>query len=297
LYHPEGVYPAMPTPFKRNGDLDTVRLRDLITYFESTGVNGLLIMGTAGEFAMMNAAERRLVVDVAMGTVKKLETIINAGWASTRETVELAKYVKDAGADAVIAVEPYFFHPTQEGIARHYRAIASATDLPVIAYNIPSFAGNRIMPEILDELGEDDRIVGIKDSGGDAAALADFISRAHRGFSVLVGTDSLACAGLAIGAAGLTIGSASIAPELCAEMYRSMKSGDHCRAFGLQKQLDHTIRAMQQGTFPASIKYAMGLRGHPAGHVRAPLQELTDAERRAVEIHLRNAGISKELYT
>jgi 4-hydroxy-tetrahydrodipicolinate synthase len=287
----------MPTPFKRNGDLDTVRLRELITYFEGTGVNGLLIMGTAGEFAMMNAAERRLVVDVAMGTVKKLETIINAGWASTRETVELAKYVKDAGADAVIAVEPYFFHPTQEGIARHYRAIASATDLPVIAYNIPSFAGNRIMPEILDELGEDDRIVGIKDSGGDAAALADFISRAHRGFSVLVGTDSLACAGLAIGAAGLTIGSASIAPELCAEMYRSMKSGDHCRAFGLQKQLDHTIRAMQQGTFPASIKYAMGLRGHPAGHVRAPLQELTDAERRAVEIHLRNAGISKELYT
>jgi 4-hydroxy-tetrahydrodipicolinate synthase len=297
LYHPEGVYPAMPTPFKRNGDLDTDRLRELITYFEGTGVNGLLIMGTAGEFAMMNAAERRLVVDVAMGTVKKMETIINAGCASTRETVELAKYVKDAGADAVIAVEPYFFHPTQEGIARHYRAIASATDLPVIAYNIPSFAGNRITPEILDELGEDDRIVGIKDSGGDAAALADFISRAPRGFSVLVGTDSLACAGLAIGAAGLAIGSASIAPELCAEMYRSMKSGDHCRAFGLQKQLDHAIRAMQQGTFPASIKYAMGLQGHPAGHVRAPLQELTDAERRAVEKHLRNAGITKELYT
>jgi 4-hydroxy-tetrahydrodipicolinate synthase len=296
LYHPEGVYPAMPTPFRRNGDLDTGRLRELITYFEGTGVNGLLIMGTAGEFAMMNAAERRMVVDVAMSTVGDLETIINVGWASTRETIELAKYVKDAGADAAIAIEPYFYHPTQDGIARHYLDIASATDFPVIAYNIPSFAGNRITPDIMDAFGTDDRIVGMKDSGADAAALADFIFRAPRGFSVLVGADSLASAGLAIGACGLTIGSACIAPELCVEMYLAMKSGNHCRAFELQKRLDHAIRAMQQGTFPAPIKYAMGLRGHPAGYVRAPLQELTDAERRAIEMHLRNAGMMKELY-
>lgn len=297
MYHPEGVYPAMPTPFRRNGDLDTGRLRELIAYFEGTGVDGLLIMGTAGEFALMNAAERRMVVDVAMSAVRDLETIINAGWASTRETIELAKYVKDAGADAAIVVEPYFYHPTQEGIARHYLDIAAATDFPVIAYNIPSFAGNRITPDILGDLGADGRIVGLKDSGADAAALADFIAGAPRGFSVLVGADSLACAGLAIGAAGLTIGSASIAPELCAEMYRSMKSGDHCRAFELQRRLDHAIRAMQQGTFPAAIKYALGLRGHPAGHVRAPLQELTVVERRAVELHLREAGMLKELFT
>jgi 4-hydroxy-tetrahydrodipicolinate synthase len=287
----------MPTPFKRNGDLDAGRLAELIAYFEGTGVNGLLIMGTAGEFAMMSAAERRTVVDVAMDTVRGLETIINVGWASTRETIELGKYAKDAGADAAIAVAPYFYHPTQEGIARHYRDIAAAIDFPVIAYNIPSFAGNRITPDTMGEFGTDDRIVGIKDSGADAAALADFIFRAPRGFSVLVGTDSLASSGLALGARGLTIGSASIAPELCAELYRAMKGGDHCRAFELQKRLDHAIRAMQQGTFPASIKYAMGLRGHQAGYVRAPLQELAEAERREVEIHLRNAGMIKELYT
>ena len=296
MYHPEGVYPAMPTPFKRNGDLDTDRLRELITYFEGTGVDGLLIMGTAGEFAMMNASERRMVVDVAMSTVRDLDSIINVGWPSTRETIELAKYVKDAGADAAIAVEPYFYHPTQDGIARHYLDIASAADFPVIAYNIPSFAGNRITPDILEVFGKDDRIVGMKDSGADAAALADFIFRAPRGFSVLVGADSLACAGLSIGAHGLTIGSACIAPELCVEMWQAMKNGNHCRAFELQKRLDHAIRAMQQGTFPAAIKYAMGLRGHPAGYVRAPLQELTDGERKMVEMHLQNAGITKELY-
>ncbi len=259
-------------------------------------MNGLLIMGTAGEFAMMNASERRMVVDIAMSTVRDLDSIINVGWPSTRETIELAKYVKDAGADAAIAVEPYFYHPTQDGIARHYLDIASAADFPVIAYNIPSFAGNRITPDILEIFGKDDRIVGMKDSGADAAALADFIFRAPRGFSVLVGADSLACAGLSIGAHGLTIGSACIAPELCVEMWQAMKNGNHCRAFELQKRLDHAIRAMQQGTFPAAIKYAMGLRGHPAGCVRAPLQELTDGERKMVEMHLQNAGITKELY-
>jgi 4-hydroxy-tetrahydrodipicolinate synthase len=297
LYHPEGVYPAMPTPFQRNGDLDTGRLRELIAYFESSGVNGLLLMGTAGEFAMMNMAERRTIVDIAMGTVRNLETIINVGWASTRESIELAKYVKDAGADAAIAVAPYFFHPTQEGIARHYLDIAAAVDFPVVAYNIPSFAGNRITPEVLEHFAADDRVVGIKDSGGDPAALADFILHAPRGFSVLVGADSLASAGLAIGGKGLTIGSACIAPELCVEMYRAMKSGNHCRAFELQKRLDQVIHAMQKGTFPAAIKYGMGLRGHPAGHVRAPLQDLTEEERHAVEVHLQHAGILKELYT
>ncbi len=294
MYHPEGVYPAMPTPFKENGDLDTGLLRELVAYFESTGVNGLLVMGTAGEFAMMNEAERRMVVDVAMGQAKKLEMIFNAGWASTRETIALAKYVKDAGARAVIAVEPYFYHPTQEGMARHYLDIAEAADFPVIAYNIPSFAGNRLTPDIMDSFARDDRVAGLKDSGGDAAALSDFIFRAPDGFSVLVGMDSLVCAGMALGAKGMAVGSASIAPELCVEMYRTMKNGNHCKAFELQRSLDHAIRAMQIGTFPAAIKHAMSYFGHPAGCVRAPLQGLDDAQRREVEMHLKNIRIMKE---
>lgn len=294
MYHPEGVYPAMPTPFRRNGDLDTSLLRELVDYFEGTGVNGLLVMGTAGEFAMMSEAERRMVVDLAMGSARKLEMIFNVGWASTRETISLARYVKDAGASAIIAVEPYFYHPTQEGMARHYLDIAEATDFPVIAYNIPSFAGNRLTPDIMDDFARDSRIAGLKDSGGDAAALSDFIYRAPDGFSVLVGMDSLVSAGMALGAKGMAIGSASIAPEICVEMYRAMKSGNHCRAFELQRSLDHAIRAMQAGTFPAAIKYAMTYFGHPAGYVRAPLQELNDAQRREVEMYLKNIRMMKE---
>ena len=297
MYHPTGVYPAVPTPFQRDGDLDIRLLRELIAYFEGTGVDGLLLLGTAGEFAMMSEAERRMVVDIAMGAARDLEIIINAGWASTRETIPLARYVKDAGADAVLAIEPYFYHPTQEGLAQHYLSIAAAIDFPVVAYNIPSFAGNRLTPEAVAQFAADDRIVGLKDSGGDAAALADFILRAPDGFSVLVGADSLATAGLAVGAKGIAVGSAAIAPETCVEIFRAMRDGNHCRAFDLQKSLDHAIRAMQVGTFPAAIKYAMSLYGHPAGFVRAPLQELTDAQRREVEAHLRRSGLMEELYT
>ncbi|HMK47642.1 MAG TPA: 4-hydroxy-tetrahydrodipicolinate synthase [Methanocella sp.] len=296
MYHPEGVYAAMPTPFRRNGDLDNVLLKELMAHFEETDIDGLLVMGTAGEFALMNGDERRKVVEVAAGAVKKMDLIINAGSASSRETIALAKHIKDAGADAVIAVEPYFYHPTQEGIAHHYLDIVGAIDFPVMAYNIPSFAGNRIMPDIMDDFAMDERIVGLKDSEGDAAKLAEFINRAPREFSVMVGMDTLASTGLALGAKGMMIGSACIAPRICTEMYRAMCSGDHCKAFELQKSLNHAIRAMQVGTFPAAIKYALTVQGFPAGHVRAPLQELSDDDRVKVENHLRNAGIIEEIF-
>ncbi len=296
MYHPEGVYPAMPTPFKRDGDLDTSLLRDMIAYFEGTGVDGLLIMGTAGEFAMMSDAERRMVVDIVMSSVRGLETIFNTGWASTRETISLTRYVRDAGADAAIVVEPYFYHPTGEGIARHYLDIARAADFPIIAYNIPPFAGNRITPEIFEAFAGDKRIVGMKDSGADVTALSDFIARAPEGFSILVGADSIASTGMALGAKGIAVGSAAVVPELCVEIYRAVKKRDYDRAFQRQIALDHVIRAMQVGTFPAAIKYAMKLRGNPAGYVRAPLQELTEEERTLVETHLKKAGMVGELY-
>lgn len=124
MYHPAGVYPAMPTPFNRNGDLDETGLRDIVSYYENMGVNGLLVLGTIGEFAMMSERERRRVADIVMGAADRLEIIINAGSASTRETVSMARYLKDLGVDAVIAVEPYFYHPSLQGMAMHYLTIA-----------------------------------------------------------------------------------------------------------------------------------------------------------------------------
>lgn len=293
MYHPEGVFPAMPVPFKKNGDLDEASLKELIKYFEGTGVNGLLIMGTAGEFAMLSEAERRKVIDIAVDTAKKLDLIVNTGYASTRETVTLTKYAKDAGADAAIVVEPYFYHPSPGGMAKHFLTVADRADFPVMAYNIPPFAGNFLTPDIMDEFAKDERIVGIKDSEGSPLKLLEFIARAPRNFSVMVGVDGLASYGIAMGAKGMMIGGASMAPGLCVEMYDSLKKGDHKKAFDLQNRFSSVIKAMMVGTFPAAIKYAMDVRKVPAGYVRAPLESLSGPQKKEVERYLRQAKVIK----
>ncbi len=295
MYHPSGVYPAMPTPFKKNGELDETGLRDLVIHLESAGVNGILAMGTIGEFAMMSEQERRKAAEIIIGASNRLEVIINAGYASTRETVKMALFLKDLGVDAIVAVEPYFYHPSPAGMARHYIAIAEETDMPVIAYNIPQFSGNGITPDILDSIVEDVRIVGIKDSEGDAMKLAEFIRRAPRDFSVMVGSDPLASYGVCMGARGMMLGSAMLAPDVCIEMYRAALDSDMKKAFSLQKKLNNYIKAMRVGAFPAAVKYMLSAMGLPGGHVRPPLEDLSDREKRIVDGYLRDARAMKEL--
>jgi len=294
LYHPAGVYPAMPTPFSRNGDLDETGLRDMVSYYEGTGVNGLLALGTIGEFAMMGEQERKRAADIIVGAADRLEIIINAGCASTRETVKMARYLKDLGVDAVIAVEPYFYHPSPRGMAMHYLTIAEDVDMPVMAYNIPQFAGNCLAPDIMDAFGSDERIVGLKDSEGDTVKLVEFIRRAPGDFSVMVGFDPLASYGLCMGAKGMMTGSASIAPEACVEMYRAFVEKDMQQAFAGQKRLDDVIRALSVGTFPAAAKYMLTLKGLPGGHVRPPLRDLSDGQKRVVDDYLKGSEAMME---
>ncbi len=295
MYHPAGVYPAIPTPFSRNGDLDETGLRDMVSYYESAGVNGLLVLGTIGEFAMMSEHERKRAADIVMGAADRLEIIINAGCASTRETIKMARYLKDLGVDAVIAVEPYFYHPSLEGMAMHYLTVAEEVDMPVMAYNIPQFAGNSLTPDIMDAFSGDDRIVGLKDSEGDPVKLVEFIRRAPRDFSVMVGFDPLASYGICMGAKGMTIGSASVAPEVCVDMYRALIEKDLQQTFVRQKKLDGVIKAMSVGTFPAAVKYMLTLRGLPGGHVRLPLEDLSDEQKKVVDGYLEGAKAMREV--
>jgi 4-hydroxy-tetrahydrodipicolinate synthase len=291
LYHPHGVYPAIPTPFKKNGELDDTGLRDLVSYYGSTGVNGVLALGTIGEFAMMTERERKRAADVIVGAANKLEVIVNAGY----QTINMARYLKDLGVDAIIAVEPYFYHPSPDGMARHYLEIAEAVDMPVIAYNIPQFAGNSLKPEFLETLSKEERIVGLKDSEGDSIKLQRFIDLAPEEFSVMVGWDGLVSYGICMGASGMMVGSASVAPDICVRMYRAIIEKYLDRAFVAQRELNHYIQAMQVGTFPASVKYMLSLQGHPGGHVRKPLEDLSPEQKRLVDIQLRAAGALKEL--
>ncbi len=295
MYHPAGVYPAIPTPFKKNGELDETGLRDLVMYIEGAGVNGILALGTAGEFAMMGEQERRKAAEIIVGASNRLEVIVNAGCASTHETVRMALFLKDLGVDAIAAVAPYFYHASPAGIAAHYHAIAEEADMPVMAYNIPQFSGNRITPDIMDTIVEDVRIVGLKDSEGEAMKLSEFIARAPRDFSVMVGADPLAAYGVCMGAKGMILGSAMLAPDVCVEMYRAALDGDIKKAALLQKRLNGYIKAMCVGSFPAAVKYVLSTMGLPGGHVRSPLEDLSDREKRIVDGYLRDARAMKEM--
>jgi 4-hydroxy-tetrahydrodipicolinate synthase len=285
----------MPTPFKKNGELDETGLRDLVMYIEGAGVNGIFALGTIGEFAMMGEQERRKAAEIIVGASNRLEVIVNAGCASTRETVREALFLKDLGVDAIVAVVPYFYHPSPAGMAGHYLAIAEEADMPVIAYNVPQFSGNCITPDIMDTIVEDVRIVGLKDSEGDALKLAEFIARAPRDFSVMVGADTLAAYGVCMGARGMILGSAMLAPDVCVEMYRAALDGDIRKAVLLQKRLNGYVKAMGVGSFPAAFKYILSTMGLPGGHVRSPLEDLSDREKRIVDGYIRDAKAMKEM--
>ncbi len=267
----------------------------MVSYYEGTGVNGILALGTIGEFAMMSEQERKKAADIIVGAADRLEVIINAGCASTRETVRMARYLKDLGVDAVIAVEPYFYHPAPGGMARHYLAIAEQADMPVMAYNIPQYAGNILAPDIMDAFASDDRIVGLKDSGGSVVCLMEFIARAPPDFSVMVGFDPLASYALCTGAKGMMIGSAAVAPEVCVEMYRAVAEKDLAKAFMRQETLNAVIKAMSVGTFPAAAKHMLSRRGLAAGHVRAPLEDLSAEQKAEVDRYLRESRIMGEV--
>jgi 4-hydroxy-tetrahydrodipicolinate synthase len=294
MYHPAGVYAAMPTPFDRHGCMDEIGLRELVADFENTGVNGILVMGTIGEFALMSEQERKNVADIVMGTTDRLEIIMNAGFASTCRSVDLALYLKDLGVDAIIAIEPYFYHPAPDGIIKHYLAIAEAVDMPVMAYNIPQYSGNRLTPDIMDAFKRDGRIIGLKDSEGDPAKLTEFIRRAPGDFSVMVGADALVSYGMCMGAKGMMVGSAAAAPGICVEMYRAAMEGDMKKTFGMQKKLEFIIKAMGIGNFPAAVKYMLTLQGLPGGYVRPPLESLSDTQKKAVEACVRESRAVKE---
>jgi 4-hydroxy-tetrahydrodipicolinate synthase len=179
--------------------------------------------------------------------------------------------------------------------ARHYLAIAEQADMPVMAYNIPQYAGNCLTPAIMDAYAEDDRIVGLKDSGGNVVGLAEFIARAPPDFSVMVGFDPLASYALCMGAKGMMIGSAAIAPEVCVEMYRAVIERDQGKAFLRQETLNEVINGMNVGTFPAAAKYMISRRGVLAGHVRPPLEDLSEEQKAEVDRYLRESRIMGEV--
>ncbi len=288
-----GIYSALITPFDENENVDERGLEKLLEWSIGKGLNGVFIVSSTGESWALSFEEKvRLFRQTVEIVNKRIVVISGVGVPSTREAVRLTEAAQAAGADSVCAVPPSFIRPTQDEMIQHYGAIAEATTLPLLLYNIPMLAGNVLEPPAVRILAERyTHIQGIKDSSGDLTLLNNLMLRRPSDFSVLTGIDTLLLPGLLAGSQGAILGSANVCPELSLEIVRLFDAGQHDHAWEVQNRLTRFWLAMGFGSFPAPIKAAMHLRNLPAGPTRQPTAPLTATAQAELQRELQSMGV------
>src|SRR5256885_5278187 len=233
-----GTFTALVTPF-RNGGIDFAAFEKLIEAQIAAGITGLVAVGTTGESPTLTHDEKREVIERTIKIAKgRCQVIAGAGTNSTRDSIEAAKFAEKAGADGALLVSPYYNKPSQEGLFRHFKAIADATKLPVMLYNIPGRCGVDILPETVVRLAESCRnIVSIKEASGSVDRVAELRRRLPNEFTILSGDDSLTLPFMSVGAVGVVSVASNLYPaEVCA-LVRACEAGDLKSAQTLHRKL------------------------------------------------------------
>ena len=280
-----GIFPPIPTPFDAaTGDFAPARLQQNITRLLAEQVDGIVVSGTTGEASMLDPDEQREVVAAASEAVQQQAWLIaGTGGESTRQTIELSLAAAAEGADAVLVRAPSYFsaQTTPATLATHFRAVADASSVPVIIYNIPKYTRISLDPALLQQLAGHERIIGVKDSSGDLKNLTAYRSAVPE-WSVLAGSASLLYAGLELGCQGGVIGVSCYAPGLCVQLMREFAKGDRTAAARLQEQITPLDKEIVGKLGPAGVKGAMDAVGLYGGPTRAPLAPLSTADRERV---------------
>lgn len=287
-----GSLVAIVTPMHDDGSLDLERFRGLIDFHVQQGTDGIVVVGTTGESPTVDFDEHRTLIQVAAEhAAGRVPVIAGTGANSTREAIELSVYAKEAGADASLSVVPYYNKPTQEGLYRHFRAIAEAVDIPQVLYNVPGRTVADIANDTTLRLAEIPNIVGIKDATGDLARGADLLRRAPADFAVYSGDDATCLALMLLGGHGVISVTSNVAPRLMHELCVAALSGDLKGA----REINNRLMGLHKNLFleanPIPVKWAvaqMGLMGHG---IRLPLTPLAGQYHDAVRSALRQAGI------
>ncbi|HEY8321688.1 MAG TPA: 4-hydroxy-tetrahydrodipicolinate synthase [Candidatus Baltobacteraceae bacterium] len=270
---------AMITPFDESGALDVAESSRIATYLVDRGNDGLVVAGSTGEGQTLTDAERNsLIAAVKNAVAGRACVVANAGTNDTRTSVAATQAAQGAGADAILAVVPYYNKPTQSGMLAHFGAIAQATNLPIMIYNIPGRTGTNMLPETLLELARrHDNVLGVKESSGDLKQIATICRDRSAGFQVLCGDDHLFLPSLAVGADGLV----GVATHLCSRFFRAMldayRAGNVAVATRIHLAELELIDALFATTNPIAIKWAMNQMDFNAGACRLPLDGIPDA--------------------
>lgn len=283
---------AMVTPFDGEGNLDVDGAVELASWLVEQGSDGLVLAGSTGEGPTLSDDEKvTLWRTVHEGVGGKATIIANTGTYDTRHSIHLTKEAEKIGVDGVLVVTPYYNRPPQGGLLAHFKAVAAATALPVVLYDIPLRSARKIEHETLLELAAVENIVGVKDACGDAQGAARLTAEAPGDFQLYSGNDGDTLPWLAVGAVGvIAVASHVVGPEM-AEMISRFKSNDTETALKINKGLMPVFDAMSITTNPIPVKAALNLMGKPAGEPRLPLIPATENEVTRIRGVLEGAGV------
>ncbi len=288
----QGSIVALVTPF-RHGLVDEAKLGELVEFHVAHGTDGVVPCGTTGESPTLSHEEHRRVVEIVVEQARgRVAVIAGTGSNSTQEAIELTRHAKAAGADAALVVNPYYNKPTQDGLYRHFRAIADAVDLPIFVYNIAGRTAVNVETETLARLARDcQNIIGVKEASGSLDQMTQVLLACGAEFIVLSGDDTLTLPLMAVGGRGVISVIANLMPRETAEMTHAALEGDWTRARELHLKLFPLSRAAFIETNPIPIKEALAMVGLIEPEFRLPMCRMSEPNRERLRHVLRQLGL------
>jgi 4-hydroxy-tetrahydrodipicolinate synthase len=289
----QGSLVALVTPF-RDGKVDEPKIRELVEFHIANGTDGLIPCGTTGESPTLSHDEHKRVVEIVIQTARgRLPVIAGTGSNSTAEAIDLTAHAKKAGAAGALVVNPYYNKPTQEGLYRHFKAIAEAVDIPILVYNIQGRTAVNVETDTMARLAKIPNIVGVKEASGSLDQMTQVILACGPDFTVLSGDDTLTLPLMAVGGRGVVSVVANIVPREAADLTHAALEGDWKRARELFHRLFPLCRAMFIETNPIPVKEAMAMMGMIAPEFRLPLCRMADGNRERLRAVLQQFGLVK----
>ena len=275
-----GTFTALVTPF-RDGAIDLSAFRQLIEAQIAAGITGIVANGTTGESPTLSHDEREELIRIAVSTAnKRCLVLAGTGSNATQHAMADTKMAEKLGVDGALLVAPYYNKPSQEGLYRHFKAIAETTSLPIMLYNIPGRCGVDIVPETVVRLAKACRnIVSIKEASGSVERVSDLRRRLPESFTILSGDDSLTLPFMAVGAAGVVSVASNLFPSQVCALIRACESGNLKAAEKLHRKLLPLFKDLFIEPNPVPVKTALGWRGAMSGEVRLPLCEMSETNR------------------
>ena len=288
----KGSIVAIITPMQEDGSLDQAAFRALIDFHIAAGTDGIVVAGTTGESPTVDVEEHESLIALAVEhAAGRIPVIAGTGANSTTEAIELAAFSQRAGAAASLSVVPYYNKPMQEGLYRHFNAIAEAVDMPHILYNVPGRTGADLHNDTALRLAQIPNIVGIKDATGNIERGSDLLQRAPKDFAVYSGDDASTLALMLLGAHGGISVTANVAPMLMHEMCAAALNGEVDKARAINFRLLGLHRHLFVESNPIPVKWALARMGKISNVLRLPLTPLAESARGVVEDAMRQAGV------